>query len=138
MDGLVLARSTPCHWKLSQRRSWRSGATHAFAFSPIFAAFIFFGEHVMNKAHNENAKGMVHVLYLLCSIQYRRCGFWFQYDPASLTEFLSCKLTHFTAHSQLTCIVGQEPAQFVFLPGDLRKSCCPGLLNAFCENSCEE
>ena len=40
--------------------------------------------------------------------------FWFQYDSASSTEFLSCKLTHFTAHSQLTCIVRQELAQFVF------------------------
>ena len=59
MDGLVLARSTPWwrHQKLSQRRSsWRSGATHAFAFAPIFVAFIFLGEHVMNKAHSHIMK----------------------------------------------------------------------------------
>ena len=120
MDGLVLARSTPWwrHQKLSQRRSsWRSGATHAFAFAPIFVAFIFLGEHVMNKAHSHIMK-MQKVWYIFFSCLARFnigvARFWFQYDSASSTEFLSCKLTHFTAHSQLTCIVRQDLAQFFF------------------------
>ena len=120
MDGLVLARSTPWwrHQKLSQRRSsWRSGATHAFAFAPIFVAFSFLGEHVMNKAHSHIMK-MQKVWYIFFSCLARFnigvARFWFRYDSASSTEFLSCKSTHVTAHSRLTCIVRQELARFVF------------------------
>ena len=77
----------------------------------------FLGEHVMNKAHSHIMK-MQKVWYIFFSCLARFnigvARFWFQHDSASLTEFLSCKLTHFTAHSQVTCIVRQELAQFVF------------------------
>ena len=77
----------------------------------------FLGEHVMNKAHSHIMK-MQKVWYIFFSCLARFnigvARFWFQYDSASSTEFLSCKSTHVTAHSQLTCVVRQELARFFF------------------------
>ena len=54
---------------LSDERVMAEWGHGCICICPNFRGFHFLGEHVMNKARNENAKGMVHFLFLLCSTQ---------------------------------------------------------------------